>query len=277
MEILKRICGWTSYENLVVATTMWPDISAATSNGALRVDNQETLEIREAELITDPRFLGEVVDRGAAVFRHNETGAKDISSQTLSARRIVEHLIAEADSPTYKHKPLRIQREIIDERKTPGELVAGTAIAKDLDKARRDHERQLHELEAGLRKQLIKSGQRHTAELQDLKSEILHKIAKAEHEKKALRKTMGDLHDEEQKAGMKKIHKLDKAFQAKIAEKEEELEDLKHSIHEIRQDAATSSWSADDEEEFYSHEQIINEASQEIDDARANQDRWKRF
>jgi uncharacterized protein (DUF342 family) len=87
---------------------------------------------------------------------------------------------------------------------------------------------------------------------------------------------MSDLHDEERKAWMKKIHDLGKAFQAKIAEKEEELEDLKHSIHEIRQDAATSLWSADDEEDFYAHEQIINNASQEIDDAKVDRDRWKR-
>ncbi|KAL3486917.1 hypothetical protein BJX62DRAFT_241498 [Aspergillus germanicus] len=140
MEMLKMVCGWTSYVNMVVATTMWPDKSAATSNGPLRVDSQTAVETREAELITDERFLGDVVEKGAAVFRHKETGAKDISSQTLSARRIVEHLIAEADSPTYKHKPLRIQREIIDERKTLAELVAGTAIAEDLDRARREHE-----------------------------------------------------------------------------------------------------------------------------------------
>ncbi|KAL3486918.1 hypothetical protein BJX62DRAFT_241499 [Aspergillus germanicus] len=87
---------------------------------------------------------------------------------------------------------------------------------------------------------------------------------------------MSDLHDEERKAWMKKMHELDKAFQAQIAEKEEELEDLKHSIHEIRQDAATSSWSSADEEEFYAQEQIINNASQEIDDAKLNRDRWKR-
>jgi hypothetical protein len=89
MEMLNMICGWTSYENMVVATTMWPDRSAAISNGALRVDSQTALETREVELITDERFLGDVVDKGAAVFRHNETGAQDISSQTLSARRIV--------------------------------------------------------------------------------------------------------------------------------------------------------------------------------------------
>ncbi|KAL3444417.1 hypothetical protein BJX65DRAFT_310998 [Aspergillus insuetus] len=195
----------------------------------------------------------------------------------MSARRIVVHLVAKSDSPTYVQKPLRIQREIIDEGKTLGELVAGTAIADELDRARRDHERQLRELETELRIQLSKADERHTAELQDLKTEILQKIAKAEDEKKALRKTMSDLHNEERKAWMKKINELDKAFQAKITEKEEELEDLRESIHEIRQDTYTSfSWSSDDEEEFYAYEQIIHNASQEIHDAKSNRDRLKR-
>lgn len=54
------------------------------------------------------------------------------------------------------------------------------------------------------------------------------------------------------------------------------MEDLRHSIHEIRQDANTSSWSSDDEEDFYAHEQILNNTSQEIDNAKVNRDRWKR-
>ncbi|CEL10994.1 hypothetical protein ASPCAL14101 [Aspergillus calidoustus] len=203
-------------------------------------------------------------------------GRKNLNAQILSARRIVANLVAESDSPTCVQKPLRMQREIIDKGKTLGELVTRTAIAGELDRARRDHERQLRELETELRTQLTKADECHTAQLQDLKSEILQKVAKAKGEKKALRKVMSDLHDEERQAWMQKINELDKAFQAKIAEKEEELEDLKQSIHEIRQDTYTSSSSSGDEEEFYAHEEIVHNASQEIDDAKSNRDRLKR-
>jgi hypothetical protein len=156
MEMMRMICGWTSYENMAVVTTMWPDRSSATSDVAswgqcLRVDSQTTLETCEVEPITDERLLGEVVDKGAIIFRYNETVGKNLNAQILSARRIVANLVVDSDSPTCVQKPLRMQREIIDKGKTLGELVTRTAIAGELDRARRDHERQLRELETELR------------------------------------------------------------------------------------------------------------------------------
>ncbi|KAL2827117.1 hypothetical protein BJY01DRAFT_255785 [Aspergillus pseudoustus] len=180
------------------------------------------------------------------------TSYENMAAQTLSARRIVAHLIGESDSPAYQPKPPQIQREIIDEGKTLGELIAGTAIADDLDKARRDHEGQLRELEEELRTQFTKSDLRHAAELEGLKAEILNKIAKAEEEK---------------------IQDLDEEFREKIAEKEEDLHELKESTNQIQQNSSYSQWSPNGEDDFHVHEQIVNTASQEIADAKRTRDR----
>ncbi|KAL3461860.1 hypothetical protein BJX64DRAFT_150083 [Aspergillus heterothallicus] len=280
MEMLKMICGWTSYKSMAITSTMWPDRSKSTFNytsceSELGVDSHSLLEQREAELMTDQRFLGEVVAKGAVVFRHNESGSKDVNPQTLSARRIVARLIAESDSPTYQLEPLRLQREIIDEGKRLGELVSGIAIADDINKSQRDHERQLRELETELRSQHIKADLRHTTELQDLKTEILDKIAKEEEEKRALQKTMGVLHQKERETWVNQIQELDKQFKEKILEREKDLQELKESIHQIQQHMSLSQGSSNDEANFDAHQQIVNSTGEEIAHAKRTRDRLK--
>lgn len=70
----------------------------------------------------------------------------DAGEEAKSAQRFVLHLIAQSDSGS-SPKVLSLQREIIDEGKTLGETQAGIAVAGDLYKARREHERQLRDLE----------------------------------------------------------------------------------------------------------------------------------
>jgi hypothetical protein len=84
---------------------------------------RDALEKCEAEFLSEQRFLGELVAKGGGIFRHNQNGRRDINEETLSARRIVSHLLAKSDVST--PPPLRLQREIIDQGKTLGETAAG--------------------------------------------------------------------------------------------------------------------------------------------------------
>ncbi|KAL2826698.1 hypothetical protein BDW59DRAFT_160889 [Aspergillus cavernicola] len=236
INMMKKMCGWASYENLAVATMMWPQAG---------VHDMAALEQREAELFTDQRFLGDLVTKGAAIFRHNESGRRDVNEETSSARRIIAHLIAKSDTNSTP-KVLRLQREIIDEGKTLGETAAGIAVARDLYAARKEHERQLR----------------------DLETELKAKMVKAEEEKKALQVSMQEMHEKEEKAWMEKIEALDQQFCAKIAQKEEELEELGESIREIRQDAMISRQSVESEKEFAEHEEIISNTRREVVEAR---------
>ncbi|KAL4871499.1 P-loop containing nucleoside triphosphate hydrolase protein [Aspergillus spectabilis] len=258
IEMMKKMCGFASYENLAVATTMWLQAGA---------QDMTAMEQREAELFTDQRFLGELVAKRAAMFRHNDNGRRHVNEETRSARRIVAHLIAVSDT-TSTPKVLRLQREIIDEGKTLGETAAGIAVAGDLYEARKEHERQLRDLETELKGRLSRANASHASELQNLKSDLQSKMAKAEEEKKALQDSMQEMHDKEEKAWMEKIEALDEQFREQIAKKEEELEELEESIREIREEASISRWVADSEREYAEHEEIISNARREVVEAR---------
>ncbi|KAL2846601.1 hypothetical protein BJX68DRAFT_268682 [Aspergillus pseudodeflectus] len=80
---------------------------------------------------------------------------------------------------------------------------------------------------------------------------------------------------QERETWIKKIQVLDKELREKIAEKEEELQEFKESIHQIKPDSSSSQWSSSDEGDFHAHEEIVNTASQEISDSKRTRDRLK--
>ncbi|KAL4928157.1 P-loop containing nucleoside triphosphate hydrolase protein [Aspergillus undulatus] len=265
IEMMKKMCGFSSYKNLVVAITMWPSSNA---------HDLAALEDREVELFTDQRFLGELVSKGAAVYRHNERGTRNVDEERRSARQIVSHLVAQSDAVSAP-QILRLQREIIDEDKTLGETAAGMAVAGDLYKARKEHERQLRDLERELKGRLAQVNASHAADLQQLRADINSKVAKAEKEKQKLRKSMQEMHEEEERAWEEKFQALDDQFREQIAKKEEELEELEESIEEIRKQARLSRWSSQDEQECREHEEIVQKAKEDVVEARTSRDRFK--
>jgi hypothetical protein len=250
-SLLQRRCGQTSSDDPLGASSH--DMTA--------------LYQREDELLTDQRFWGEFAAKEAAMFQHNESGRRDGEGETTSARHIVPHLIAESDKNSTL-KVLRLQREIIDEKKTLGETAAGIAIAGDLYKARKEHEQQLLDLETELKERLAMADASHDEELQELKSEIQMTMAKAQEETKALQKSMLEMHKNEEKTWKDKIEALDKQFRQQIDDKELELEELEDSVRQIREEANILRWSAETQREFAEHTEIVRTASTEVVKAR---------
>ncbi|KAF4987292.1 hypothetical protein FDECE_15498 [Fusarium decemcellulare] len=226
INMIKAICGFTSYENLAIATTMWPETPSYTENSSLKE--------RETELLTDDRFFGALVARGAKMFRHNEEGRRDASNEAASAQRIMAHLIHQANI----HRPdvLQLQREMIDRRLTLGKTEGGIAAARELHKARQDHERQLEELKARMKDQLAMLDAAHTTQLQELKTDIEKKLEKADGDQRVLKRTMEDMHEAEAKALGQRLKDLDRRFHEQVAAKEQDLLDIEESIHAIKKD-----------------------------------------
>ncbi|KAF4468820.1 GTP binding domain [Fusarium albosuccineum] len=226
IDMLKAICGFTSYENLLIATTMWPDTSSYTE--------KKTLEEREVELLTDDRFFGALVAQGARMFRHNERGRRDSPDEAASAQRIMAYLVNQANF----HPPdvLQLQREMVDRQLTLGKTAAGIAAARDLHKARQDHERQLKELKAKMTDQLAMFDAAHTAQLQELKSDVERKLEKADDDQQVLKRTMEDMHEAEAKALGQRLKELDWRFREQVAAKEQDLSDLEASLRAIKND-----------------------------------------
>ena len=181
IEMMKAMCGFEFYDNVAIATTMWPDTTLYEDTG--------TLENREAELMSDQRYFGALISRGATVIRHNEKGIKKSTDEIDSARNIVSHLIQHSE----KHVPevLQLQREITEQRKTLGETGAGIAVARDIHRAKREHE-ELRRIEADMKRELAKTNSAYAANLQELKEDIEKQLRKSDQEKQALRNSMQD-------------------------------------------------------------------------------------
>lgn len=262
IEMMKAICGFTFYDNLVIATTMWPDTPSQAEI--------TTLENREAELLCDDKFFGAVVAQRANVFRHNERGRRNPFEETASAQRIVAYLIRQSD--THAPEVLQLQREMVGQGKTIGETAAGIAVTGDLYKVRQAHERQLRELEAEMKNRLAMSDTAHAAAVQELKADVEGKLRKAEEDKQALEKSMQDMHEDEERAWKEKLRVIDRQFRKLLAAKEDELRDMEASLSELRKDRARTPRyryrKQKAEHEDAEQERLVNEARREVSLAR---------
>ncbi|KAJ5106052.1 hypothetical protein NUU61_003399 [Penicillium alfredii] len=231
LEMMKTMCGFTTYDNLVIATTMWPETPSYT--GAV------SLGTRESELLSDERFFGALVTRGATVFRHNEKGHQASPEWMASAQRIVAHLILQAE----RHPPgaLQLQREMIEHKKALGETEAGIAVARDLYKAQQAHKRQLQQLEARYEAEKSQRNVDHAADLHDLRVELEKKLEGVEKDKQTLRSSMQEMYQKEKEALKERTKAFEKKLRADLAAKEQELGDMEDSLKAIRQDMARRS------------------------------------
>lgn len=80
LTILKAVSGFASKDNPAIVTTLWPESTNSTENNIL--------EGRELELLTNQDFFGDLVTKGATMFRHYERGY----SKAGLGRRIVGSL-----------------------------------------------------------------------------------------------------------------------------------------------------------------------------------------
>ena len=116
-RMFRALCGDATLRSVVIVTNMWslvtPDVGAA----------------REHELTTDPVLFKPALDAGARMTRHRDT--------LESAHAILGMLVANA--PVV----LRIQQEIVDERKTAAQTGAQAEIdSEEMQKARKQQEEQ---------------------------------------------------------------------------------------------------------------------------------------
>ncbi|GAW24133.1 hypothetical protein ANO14919_137140 [Xylariales sp. No.14919] len=245
LEMIKAICGFTSYANVIIATSMWPT--------APTYPEKVTLENREAKLLGEERFFGFFTARGARVFRHNEDGSRDITREAASARYIVDQLVQQSEL----HIPdmLQLQREIVDQGKTLGETAAGIAAAGELYKERKSHEDQLQKLRAEITRRLHKSNDEYIAQLRELEADAEKKLKKARDDRHTLKQKMTDLHKTELRGLGEKMKEMDRLFRKEVSAREEELREMEESLREMRKDLARKSL-----EPCVEHEKAVGEA-----------------
>lgn len=87
-----------------------------------------------------------------------------------------------------------------------------------------------------MKNSLVKMDAARAAELQKLKADLEKKLKKSNEEKRALKKSIQEMHTKEEKVWRKKIRTLVKQFLEELAANEQDLRDIEESLREIRKD-----------------------------------------
>ena len=107
LNMFRKLCGDGTLQNVVIITNMWGEV------------NPRVGDAREAELMREDIFFKPVLDRGAQMVRHDNTVA--------SAENIIRLVLD--NHPL----PLRIQVELVNERKDISETSAGEELNRELN------------------------------------------------------------------------------------------------------------------------------------------------
>ena len=118
---LLAMCGSQALRNVVIVTNMWGKVAS------------EVGVAREQELTSD--FFKPALDEGAQFLRHGDT--------TESTHDIIRAILGLGNQQV----TLRIQKEIVDQRKQIGETAAGKELSRELDEQVKKRLEQLQELQ----------------------------------------------------------------------------------------------------------------------------------
>lgn len=148
--------------NVVLVTNMW-DPGLVDLNVA---------EARHEELIGRDIFFRPAIEAGAQVLRHDNT--------TQSGHAILRSILEK--DPV----PLRIQRELCDERKDISETAAGAELLRELTEMANRHRRQIDEIQHEMHQAMRDRDVETQRELNRAKEEALEMQRRAEEEHRSL-------------------------------------------------------------------------------------------
>jgi len=167
LEMFQALCGDSGLSNVVLATTMCDQASTP--------EELSKAEAREEELCANPKYWADMLELGSQTFRHDNSVA--------SASRIIEHIL---QLPTTV--VLKIQREMVDEKRSLNQTVAGKRLQKELLAQEEKHKAALEKIQTQYRK-VIESGNEKTAKMfERMQREHTENLKKAEKEKENILK-----------------------------------------------------------------------------------------
>jgi hypothetical protein len=124
-RLIKEICGDDTLKNLVIVTNMWSRVSSK--------DGKK----REKELRTDPRFFQSALDKGAQLFRHENTRA--------SGHKIIRQIL------TNHPLPLNLQRELVENKNQLFNTMAGKELVSQVKTVAKTFEEKVAKLRKSLK------------------------------------------------------------------------------------------------------------------------------
>ena len=154
--MFRKLCGETTLRNVVIVTNMWGEV------------NPQLGDAREAELKGEDVFFKPVLDKGARMARHDNTGP--------SAEKIIGLLLE--NHPL----PLRIQEELVDEQKDISETSAGEELNRELVAQIKKHQQEMDELREKMEQAMDEKDEETRKELEAETEKMQEEIKRLEHD-----------------------------------------------------------------------------------------------
>lgn len=148
--MFRQLCGEEFLQNVAIVTNMWSSVSA------------DVGEARERQLRTSDLFFKPVLDKGAKILRHDGT--------KISARNILQQFLSN------RPLSLRIQRELVEERKDITQTAACGELDREFQELRRRQEKELKELREQLEEAKQDNDVKAVEEMEATKKEIQDKL-----------------------------------------------------------------------------------------------------
>ncbi|PCH34592.1 hypothetical protein WOLCODRAFT_27316 [Wolfiporia cocos MD-104 SS10] len=162
--LFRKLCGEDTLQNVIIATTMWSEVSAARGIA------------REDELATENLFFRPVLDKGARMMRHDNSYA--------SAMGIVMQLLPN------RRRTLLIQRELVDMELDIAQTTAGAELSRDLGEQAREKREEMEKIEQERQEALLAADIQSAQELEDEHHEAAAKIKTIENKQMGLAGTL---------------------------------------------------------------------------------------
>ena len=118
--MFKKLCGDAALQNVIIVTNMWGEVDPRIGNA------------REAELATEDIFFKPIIEKGARMARHTNTFP---SAEAILRLVLNNHPM-----------PLRIQEELVNERKDISETGAGEELNREIAAQIRRHQEEMRML-----------------------------------------------------------------------------------------------------------------------------------
>lgn len=158
--MFRKLCGDNTLRNVVIVTNMWAEVDPQVGNA------------REAELIREDIFFKPVLEKGAQIARNENT--------VPSAQNIIRLVLD--NHPL----PLRIQEELVDERKDLSETGAGEELNRELNAQIRKHQQEMRALKEEMQRAIRDRDEETRKELEIEAQKMQREIAKFENDTKRL-------------------------------------------------------------------------------------------
>jgi len=150
--MFRKLCGDSTLRNVVIVTNMWGDVDPHVGDA------------REAELMREDNFFKPVLDKGARMARHSNTiaSARDIIRLVLDNRPL----------------PLRIQVELVNERKDISKTGACEELNRELNDETRKHQEEMRILKGEIERAMRDKDEETRRELERQNRRIQKEVEK---------------------------------------------------------------------------------------------------